>query len=301
MTHYAIGLDVGGTKVAGGIVESKTGTVLFQETIATQAARGGEAVLAACVALAKRLQDQAVAQALPLVGVGMGVCELVDPAGNVTSAYNFDWRSLAVKDTLGTLGLPVVVESDVRVAALAEAHYGAGQAFTYFGYITVGTGISSCIMLNGKPLAGARGNALVLASMPLSTVCTTCGTTLQPVLEEFAAGPALLARYQQATGQTVPNGQVLFHAVANQDPIARDIVQSAGAALGNSVAFLCNIIDPEAILIGGGLGLAGGLYWEAFVAATRAHIYAEDTRALPILPAALGVEAGLIGAAACVL
>ncbi|MCE7987003.1 MAG: ROK family protein [Caldilinea sp. CFX5] len=296
MTSYAIGLDVGGTKVAGGVVDCTTGVVILREVIPTLAQRGGEVVLADCLALAERLAQQVRNQSKTIVGLGMGVCELVDPHGNVTSAYNFDWCHLPVQRRLAEIS-PAVVESDVRAAALAETRYGAGQAFASFCYITVGTGISSCFVQDGKPLAGARGNALVLATMPLTTTCTTCGAVLQPVLEEFASGPALLARYHQAGGQALPNGQALFAAVADGDTLAVEIVRSAGEALGNSVAFLCNVLDPEAVIVGGGLGLAGGLYWDAFVAATRAHIYAEDTRALPILPAALGVDAGLIGAA----
>ena len=321
MTSYAIGLDVGGTKVAGGVVDCTTGAVILREVIPTLAQRGGEAVLDDCLALAERLAQQAHSQGKAISGLGLGVCELVDPQGNVTSAYNFDWCHLPVQQHLSTvlnrskdfslsLAEPepktkvfttkkasAVVESDVRAAAMAEARYGGGKAFDTFCYITVGTGISSCFVQDGKPLAGARGNALVLATMPLTTTCTTCGTVLQPVLEEFAAGPALLTRYQQASGRALPNGQALFAAVNEGDALAIDVVRSAGEALGNSVAFLCNVLDPAAVIVGGGLGLAGGLYWDAFVAATRAHIYAEETRALPILPAALGVDVGLIGAA----
>ncbi|MEZ4737670.1 MAG: ROK family protein [Caldilineaceae bacterium] len=297
MTSYAIGLDVGGTKVAGGVVDCATGHVLHRETIPTQASRGGEAVLADCAALAERLQRQAQEDGQLITGIGMGVCELVDRAGQITSAYHFDWCGLPVQQRLREVA-PAVVESDVRAAALAEARYGAGAPFDLFCYVTVGTGISACLVQDGKPLAGARGNALVLASMPLTTTCTTCGTVLHPVLEEFAAGPALLARYRQATGRLLQSGQELFAATRNNDMAAIEVVRSAGEALGTSVAFLCNVLDPEAVLVGGGLGLAGGLYWEALVAATRTHVYAADTRALPILPAALGVEAGLIGAAA---
>lgn len=297
MTAYAIGLDVGGTKIAGGIVDCSTGEVMRRQVIPTQAGRGGAAVLDDCVALAAQLQQQADGLGWTIAGIGLGVCELVDPVGQVTSAYNFDWRRLPVQERLAAVA-PAVVESDVRAAALAEARYGAGTPFKLFCYVTVGTGISCCFVQEGKPLAGARGNALVLASMPLSTTCTTCGATLNPILEEFAAGPALLLRYQQATGCTLPNGAALFAASATNDEVATTILHSAGAALGNSVAFLCNVLDPDAVIVGGGLGLAGGLYWEAFVEATREHIYADDTRALPILPAALGVDAGLIGAAA---
>ena len=299
MTAYAIGLDVGGTKVAGGVVSCTTGEVFLRTIMPTHANRGGEAVLADCMALATQLQQQAQAQAKYITGIGMGVCELVDPAGHITSAYNFDWRGVPVQERLATIA-PAVVESDVRAAALAEARYGAGAQFQLFCYVTVGTGISCCFVQEGRPLAGARGNALVLASMPLTTTCTTCGAVLNPVLEEFAAGPALLKRYQQATGRALPSGPALFAASAAQDEAATTILHSAGAALGNSVAFLCNLLDPAAVIVGGGLGLAGGLYWDAFVEATRSHIYADDTRMLPILPAALGGDAGLIGAAATV-
>ena len=97
---------------------------------------------------------------------------LVDRVGNVTSAYNFDWRGVSVQERLATIA-PAVVESDVRAAALAEACYGAGAQFNLFCYVTVGTGISYCFVQEGKPLAGARGNALVLASMPLPVRDTT--------------------------------------------------------------------------------------------------------------------------------
>ena len=82
------------------------------------------------------------------------------------------------------------------------------------------------------------------------------------------------------------------------DPIAQAIVRSAGSALGNSVGFLINVLDPQAVIVGGGLGLSDGIYWDAFVTSTRKHIWSEVSRKLPILHAELGADAGLIGAAA---
>lgn len=84
-------------------------------------------------------------------------------------------------------------------------------------------------------------------------------------------------------------------------PLALEVVRSAGHALGVSVAFLVNTLDPEAVIVGGGLGLAGGLYWSSFVDSTRDHVWAETTRSLPILTANLGPDAGFIGAAAAVV
>lgn len=295
--QYAIGLDVGGTKIAGGLVELSSGTISIRRILPTLAARGGTAVLDDVVQLATELLQNAAALGLSVAGMGVGVPELVDPAGRVTSDYNFDWRDLPVQERLAMLA-PAVVESDVRAAALAEARYGAGRSYRLFAYVTVGTGISYTLIQEGIPFAGARGNALLLASMPLTMICTSCGAVTNQVLEEFASGPALVARYHEETGVHVTGGEEVLAAVAEGDTVARKIVQSAGAALGNSVGFLANILDPEAVIVGGGLGLAGGLYWASFVEATRSHIYAADTRTLPILPAALGVDAGVIGAAA---
>jgi len=293
----AIGLDIGGTKIAGGVVESATGVVLTRQTIPTLPARGGEAVLVDALALAQSLLAEARGMPREVAGIGLGVCELVDRQGNVTSNNSFDWRGVAVQETFVQLA-PAVVESDVRAPALAEAMFGAGRPFKLFAYVTVGTGISYCLVQDGKPFPGARGNALTLASMPLTTTCTVCGTVLNPVLEEFAGGPGLVRRYNEQTGKTLRRAEEVIHAQQQGDRVATEIVESAGDALGNSVGFMCNILDPEAIIVGGGLGLAGGLYWERFVTATRAHIYADDARDLPILPAALGVDAGIIGAAA---
>jgi glucokinase len=196
---------------------------------------------------------------------------------------------------------PAVIEADVRAHALAEARYGAGRPYKLFVFITVGTGISSCLVQDGQPFAGARGNALVLASSPLTTTCTTCGAVQHPILEEYAAGPALVARYVQATARQATGAQDVLAAAYAGDTAASAIVASAGAALGVSIGWLVNVLDPEAVIIGGGLGTAGGLYWEQLVASTRAHIWADGSRELPILMAALGPDAGLVGAAARLL
>ena len=183
------------------------------------------------------------------------------------------------------------------VGRAAEARFGAGVPYQLFAYVTVGTGISCALVQAGVPLSGARGNALVLATMPLTMPCPN-GHLVDFVLEEFASGPALAARYAAATGHPCARAETVLAAAAQGDTTAVAVVESAGAALGSSVAFLVNVTDPEAVVVGGGLGLAGGRYWDAFVTSTRAHVYADDTRTLPILPAACGVDAGIIGAAA---
>ena len=296
----AVGLDVGGTKIAGGVVAFPSGDVLARCVVPTGAGRGGELVLRDTVALAEKLLHEATALGATVLGIGVGVAELVDPEGNITSEHTIAWRGLTVQARFAQLA-PAITESDVRAAALGEALFGAGRAYKLFVYVTVGTGISCCLVQDGRPFAGARGNALVLASSPLTTTCTACGAELKPVLEEFASGPALVTRYNMHGGGQVLRGEDVLAAVDRGDPTATEVVRTAGEALGVSVGLLVNVLDPEAVIVGGGLGQACGLYWTSFVTSTRNHIWADTTHDLPIIPAVLGADAGFIGAAAAVV
>ncbi len=286
---YAVGLDVGGTKIAGGLVRFPAGEVVARGRVPTLAARDPAAVLADAVAVARALASS-VPAGERFVGVGLGMPELVDLDGRLASGATIDWRGIDLVDRFAEVG-PVWVEADVRAAALAEARFGSGRPFRLFAYVTVGTGISHTLVQSGRPFAGARGNALVLASGPTSVRCSRCGTWSRSVLEEVASGPALARAFGAERAEET------LAAAERGDPDAVGIVRDAAEALGGGVGWLVNVLDPEAVVVGGGLGLAGGLYWDAFTASARRHVWAEEARDLPIVRADLGVDAGLIGAA----
>jgi predicted NBD/HSP70 family sugar kinase len=107
-------------------------------------------------------------------------------------------------------------------------------------------------------------------------------------------------RYQRLTGRQKRSAEEILAAVEAGDAAAVEVVETAAKALGVGIGWLVNVLDPEAVIVGGGLGLAGGLYWSALVESTRSHIWAEAGREMPILAAATGVDAGIIGAAAAV-
>jgi glucokinase len=293
---YALGLDVGATKIAGGIVDVGTGAIVRQERVPTLPQRGGEAVLADALELARRLTAEAPEAARNSAAIGIGVPELVDLSGSITSENSIKWLGLPVAERFAEFA-PAFIEADVRAAAFAEARYGAGRSFAICLFITVGSGISCCLVLHGQPYAGARGNALIMASSPFTATCPNCGAVSNLVLEEFASGPALAARYNQARPGSAARSEEVLAAARDGEPQAVQIVSSAGEALGNSVGWLVNVMDPAAVVVGGGLGVAGGLYWDSFVRSTRRHIWSDTSRELPIVRAALGAEAGLIGAA----
>ena len=296
VAQYAIGIDVGGTKIAGGLVDLQTAAIRARYTTPTAAARGGRAVLHDVVAMAAALGDAAVSQGISVNGIGLGVCELVSPQGAITSAHTIDWIGIPVASELAAIA-PTVVESDVRAHARAEAYYGAGRDVQDFVFVTVGTGISSCLVLAGQPHAGAHGNALVLASSPLTTICPACGATAHPILEAIASGPAIAERYSRETGIPYSRAEAVFTAASAGEQVAVTILKDGGVALGVSLGWLVNILDPQALILGGGLGSIEGLYWDAMMAATRAHIWADTSRDVPIQHAMLGNDAGIIGAA----
>jgi glucokinase len=264
----AIGIDVGGTKIAAGLVDTGTGALEARLERGTRPDREPSEILADCVAMARRL---AAGQAG--VPIGIGVCELVDRQGRTQSAQTIDWRAADVAGAFASIG-PATVESDVRAAAVAEARFGGGRGVDDLLFAIVGTGISCCLVLNGRAYAGARGNAICFGAPPV---------------EDSSSGPALAAAGGRERAEDVL-----------ADPSLDAVVESAATALGAGLAWLVNALDPALVVIGGGLGLVDryrGLAAEAM----RPLIFADNSRDVPVVPARLGADAGVIGAALAAL
>lgn len=289
MSARAIGIDIGGTKIAAGVVDLTSGRVESALRVPTPVANGGEAVLTTCVNLTNALDGAAE------LHLGIAVPELVGRDGQIQSAYQFDWRDLDVQSAFANR--EITIASDVRAAARAEATFGAGAGASSMLYVSVGTGISSTFVLDGTPWPGARGHALVLSSGDLATIDSSTGTVVRSVLEEWAAGPALVSRYEQATGQIGVTTMDVLDLAAQGNSIATPLVENAAVVLGSAIGQAVNLLDPNLVVVGGGLGLAGGEWWDRIIAATRRSIWSDLARDLPIVTARLGLDAGLVGAA----
>ena len=268
-----IGIDIGGTKIAAATVDRATGSVTDKRVVCTEPERGGMAVLETCVALAGLL-----AQERNVDGVGIGICEIVDDRGELASDVTIKLLGVPLTKSFAGLG-PVVLESDVRAAARAEAVFGAGRELETFLYVSIGSGIGACFVQDGVPLVGKHGKALIVGVAP------------SPV-EDVASGPAIAA----ACG--LPDGEAVLLAAAEGNTRASRVVQQAARSLGETVACLANLLDPDGIVIGGGLGLAGGAYWEGLTRAIEGGIWRVRDSDIPaIVTAELGHDAGVVGAA----
>jgi glucokinase len=288
---YALGIDVGGTKIAGAIVNLATGALTARRQVPTDYERGGAAILADTLTLAQGLAEEAGRLGLTPHALGVGVAELVDPRGRVFSDHRIRWTGLDVAGTLGAV-LPTVISADVRAAALAEARFGVGRSLSDFYFVTIGTGVSGVLVLDGVPYAGSRGAALVIANSMERHECPACGHVTTGMVEDAASGPGLAAIY----GQGGVAEDVLAAATAG-DAAALHAIDHATAPLGRVLALLADSLDPQAIVIGGGLGSAPGPYFAALTRTIRAGLWDGVPNPLIITQAALGPNAGLIGAA----
>ena len=299
----AIAIDVGGSKIAAGLVDVATGNVTERRHAATAASRGGDAVLADVVRLVAELSAVSAEQTS---AVGIAVAELVDLHGKIQSEQTIGWRGLDLAEAVRVAGRSVVVSSDVRAGALAESRLGAGLSKDPFIYVSVGSGISSTLVIGQRPYPGARGNAIVAASGTFTHTCPACSEVVRIVPEQVASGHGMIERFlQMHPGTAVESVVDIAAAAAAGDVDAATVLGQGGRMLGVIVARLVDVLDPEAVVVGGGLGLGlglrhgaeGGDYHDGFVTSVRSHIWAENGRDVPILPAALGVDAVLIGAA----
>jgi glucokinase len=292
----AIGVDVGGTKIAFGLLDAEWLTLLAKHVIPTGRERSGEEILRDTESQVQALAKESVRLGRRTIGIGVAVPEIVSPAGRITSSAVIPcWDELPVTETLGAIA-PAVIEADVRASAFAEASLGAGRHYGYHVFLTVGTGISYCAVSGGRPFTGSRGGALNVGTSVLAVIPGTPGEAgREVVLERIASGAALVRRYTELGG-IAQRAEDVLAAAEEGDGRAETVLADGARALGIGIALLVNLLDPEAVVIGGGLGSADTAYGGAAQRWAR-HYFHRFAAGTPLLHGQLGPEAGVIGAA----
>lgn len=298
-----VALDVGGTTILSGLV-AEDGTVLHSVSRPTVRDGRRDPGLTGTAAALREMLDAAREREVEVTGIGAGFPEYVDAAGRLTSSEVLD-RTEQPTAVLASLapGLPVVVESDVRCAALAEARLGRGSGLGSFLYVSLGTGLSTAFVQDGTVWRGRRGEAIALGNLevpasvdPGFSAGAAGGTP--GTLEEYASGAGIAARYTRATGTTVTETRDVVRRAADGDGVALRLLAGAGRALGTALGWVVSLLDPEAVVVGGGLGVSGGLLHEGLRSAYA--VACRRPSPPPVRYAELGQESGLLGAALAV-
>ncbi len=293
----AIGVDIGGTKIAAALVtaDGAAKSIQKQPTPSSSPPDIIETVAAMC-------RDLMLSTDAPISGIGIGATGQVDvERGMIT--YGGDavraWAGVRLADEVAQrTGMRVIVDNDVNAMALGEAQFGAGRGINSGLYVMVGTGIGGALVINGELWRGARwsageiGHTLVDWRGERRCPCGQMGH-----LEGYAAGPAMARHYCALTGQP-PHGDLrrVAECARDGDTAARDVIVEGARILGLALGGLVSAFDPDVLVISGGVPQLGDLWWQPFEAALR-ESPVPAAQGVDLRRAALGTGAVLIGAA----
>ncbi len=310
MKDKVVAVDLGGTLIRSALINEK-GEMLARAQRETLAQEGPEAVIGGIEA---SIRDVARgSEAISIAAPGP-----LDPwKGIVHQAPNLPgWREVPLADILHrAFKVPVYLNNDANLAALGEHRFGAGQGVNDLIYLTISTGIGGGIISQGKLLLGAKGLAAEVGHMILEPEGPPCGCGGRGHLEALAAGPAIARRaveeVEKGTETFITRlvkgelskvtAKVVAQAAQEGDPLANSIFKEAGFYIGLGIANLLHILNPQLVILGGGVSKAGDLLFDPVRATVKARTMVSYQERLKIVPAALGADVGLLGGAAFVL
>ena len=304
---YAFGIDVGGTTVKLGFF-TQDGVLLEKWEIPTRPENGGSAILPD---IARSIEDCLARRSLSkaeVLGLGIGVPGPVDDDGNVNRCVNLNWGVFNLHQALGALtGLPVKAGNDANVAALGEYHDGGGRGSRSMLMVTLGTGIGGGFIWNGQILNGAHGVGCEIGHLcvdlsPEAEPCTcgkrgcaeqyasarALGRQARRALEAQPERPSLLRQAEELSARTV------FAAAAQGDALARELLDRVYDLLGLTIAGGCCMVDPELVVLGGGMSKAGQVLLDGVEPRFQHHMF-HACKGTRFALAQLGNDAGIYG------
>lgn len=305
---HAVGIDIGGTKIAGALVD-ESGQFIREARVPTPATYGDD-IVDAVVALVQELIE-----GVDAIGVGVAAAGFIDAdRSTIVYAPNIGWRNEPLKAKLDAkLDIPVIIENDANAAGWAEFKFGAGRGTKNMAMLTIGTGVGGAIIADSNLLRGGFGIGGELGHIRVVPNGRLCGCGAHGCIEQYGSGTALLTAARQLAdaatteGQTLRRlrdeageltGQQVYEAILQNDPGALRLLSELGTWLGETAASLTAVLDPEVLVIGGGVSAAGELLLDPIRKAYLANLPARGFRPeLKIKTAEFDNDAGVIGAA----
>lgn len=318
--RFVIGVDVGGTKVAAGLVDSE-GQIHNPIRKPTNTS-SPKATIKSIASIVESIIVESGVDRQSIRGVGLGIPGLVDPKlGIGLASVNLQWRDVPVKAQLeDLLDIPCVIENDVRAAAMGEACYGAVQGVKNLIYLSIGTGIACGIILEGKLYHGANGIAGEIGHAMIDFNGPPCKCGGNGCFEALAAGPAIAATamakiqfYQDSLLMALCErkiesltSQMVFQAADQGDPLAKETLYTISSFIAFVLQFLILAYDPQRVVLGGGVPMAGNLLLEPVLKrlqnrAAESWVLAKALKPGLVQLTTLGENIGILGAAALVL
>ena len=292
-----IGIDLGGSKIALGLVDGRD-RILARRRIDTESEAGLASVIERIAAEVEALgATRPAGQRVDAVGIGApGPVDHV--SGDLLTLVNLPGISNTPfrRALQERLSLPVALNHDAKVAALGEFHFGAGRDRDSMIYIVIGTGVGAAIIYQGQLIYGESNSAGESGHMTVDPKGPRCHCGSRGCLETYASGPALARQYAAATSETIYGAEVTKRALAGGE-MARDVLASAGRALGIAIASMAMTLNIELFVIGGGVALAGDLLLTPARESLKRYSFKAVSARIRVTASEMGEDAPILGAA----
>jgi len=337
MSRYAVGIDLGGTYIKSGVVDPE-GCVVARGQVETAADQGKDEVVRRIVQSIQQAPELAGIDPGDVVGVGIGSPGPLDTKkGVIHFAPNLPgWTNLPLAELVegdlrsalplasptaqppqgggrGDCGIPIFLENDANAAAYAESWVGAGKGSRAMILLTLGTGIGGGIVLDGEIWHGVADIAGEIGHVVINFDGPVCGCGRQGCLEAYASAPALVRRTEEgleagrssvlrerlANADDEDKARLINDAAEEGDELAREMVQATARYLGIGIINYLNIFNPDTVVLSGGLAKAGPVFWDTLHRTVGTAPFEISREACRVVPAQLGDDTGVIGAAGC--
>ncbi len=314
---YAVGVDIGGTNLKGGIV-SDSGELIYYKYKATEVSKGADTVLVNITLLIQDLIKTAEKKGLAIDGIGIVTPGVVDANKGMVKggAYNIPgWMGTPfMKIIYESFKTPVFAHNDVTGTVLAEYKYGAGKGKSNIILATFGTGIGGGIVVNGMLYDGATGYAGEIGHMVVRKGGIKCTCGIRGCWEEYVSVRGIIRTaisIIHESGESYKGSQlisqvdsispeVIFNAAKSEDELAKIIVDRICDDAATGIGSLINIFNPDVFIVGGGISKAGSIFIDGIKSHIAKYTLPDSRESVEIKPAELGYEAGIIGAASLV-
>ena len=317
MSRWVVGLDIGGTNVRVGLVPEQGGRPVALVHRSTPALGGQDMVVGELAAVVEEVIETGLGAAGDpdgdVLGMGIGSPGPLDlERGIVLDAFNLGWKDFPLRDALGqAVGLPVILDNDANCATWGEYWQGAGRGARSLVGVTLGTGIGGGVILEGKLVHGASASAGEVGHMSIDFHGRRCKCGNYGCLEAYASGPNIAARAREgleAGAESVLTSLVegdlarltaatVFEAILEGDAYAGEVMLETAKILGAGVANIVNVLNPQVVVIVGGVTRAGHYLFNPLRAEVRRRAFKSAEQACKIVPGDLPQTAGVIGAA----
>lgn len=308
-----IGIDIGGTSIKGAAVRNN-GFILGQFTSEVIKGEPAEATLERLANNVEHFLATTDLDKRELIGIGIGCPGAINStSGYVDFSPNLNWNNVPLKKFMeDRFHLPVRITNDANAAGLGEAHFGSGKQYSDVVVLTLGTGVGGAIILNHKLFEGREGKGAEMGHMIIELDGRPCTCGRKGCLEAYASATALISDTKEAMMQNKDsklwevvegdiakvNGKTAFDAAKMGDKAANDVINNYVKYLSEGILNYCNIFRPDAVILSGGISKAGDFLFDKVKQYCKSWDYGYPNTPVPeILPAVLGYESGMVGAA----